>query len=215
MDLQSEMLNLRRRLSLLETGKMEVTWSDCQSQQWASLWCRGQSPSLVHQRHVFKSRQRNSTPLSHADISMRVLDRLDINANLNVITSAASRFRTFKRIGQKYYVTDGHVALFDGALSYCSTFGASLVLPRTNVENQALAKLTEEYPAPHSFIGTTDRKHEGQFTDLYDRPLTFTKWGSGEPQNAGSGEDCVIVIPAGTWHDVSCDSNRVVCEISL
>ncbi|XP_063058741.1 mannose-binding protein C-like [Engraulis encrasicolus] len=147
MDLQSEMLNLRRRLSLLET---------------------------------------------------------------------ASRFRTFKRIGQKYYVTDGHVALFDGALSYCSTFGASLVLPRTNVENQALAKLTEEYPAPHSFIGTTDRKHEGQFTDLDDRPLTFTKWGSGEPQNTGSGEDCVIVIPAGTWHDVSCDSNRrVVCEISL
>ncbi|XP_063062368.1 mannose-binding protein C-like [Engraulis encrasicolus] len=126
----------------------------------------------------------------------------------------ASRFRTFRRVGQKYYVTDGQLASVDEGIRLCSSFGATLVLPRTEVENQALTKVHDDYPSSHPFIGATDRRHERQFVDLNDRPLTFIKWASGQPNNGGGSEDCVVVVRSGLWHDVSCDDNRlVVCEI--
>ncbi|KAL2101728.1 hypothetical protein ACEWY4_003489 [Coilia grayii] len=128
----------------------------------------------------------------------------------------ASRFRTFKKIGLKYYVTDGHSATFDEGLKFCSDVGATLVLPRTEEENQALAKFLAEYPSTYSFIATTDRAIEGQFTDLEGMPLTLIKWARGEPQNAGNGEDCVVVDRLGGWFDVACEGNRqIVCEISV
>ncbi|XP_063062367.1 mannose-binding protein C-like [Engraulis encrasicolus] len=134
---------------------------------------------------------------------------LSLKRSLSQLESA-SRFRTFRRIGQKYYVTDGQLAHFDEGVRLCSSFGATLVLPRTDVENQALAKVHGD---TYAFIGATDRSHEGQFVDVNDRPLTFTKWYSGQPDNHGGVEDCVVVH-SGFWYDVSCDGNRaVVCEI--
>ncbi|XP_048116596.1 mannose-binding protein C-like [Alosa alosa] len=127
----------------------------------------------------------------------------------------ASGYRTFRKVGLKYYVTDGLLATFDEGLKFCSDAGATLVLPRTEEENQALANVHAVYPSTHPYIGATDRKQEGRFSDLNDKLLTFTKWGSGEPGNANGNEDCVVTSVSGTWHDVNCDSDRlIICEMT-
>ncbi|XP_041961802.1 uncharacterized protein LOC121720035 [Alosa sapidissima] len=108
----------------------------------------------------------------------------------------ASGYHTFRKVGLKYYVTDGLLATFDEGLKFCSDAGATLVLPRTEEENQALANVHAVYPSTHPYIGATDRKQEGRFSDLNDKLLTFTKWGSGEPAR----EDMLTVL-AMAWND--------------
>jgi hypothetical protein len=51
------------------------------------------------------------------------------------------------------------------------------------------------------WIGATDQKLEGAFQWINGQPVTFTAWGSGEPNNAG-GEDYSIMYASGTWNDI-------------
>ncbi|KAL2100640.1 hypothetical protein ACEWY4_002401 [Coilia grayii] len=156
-----------------------------------------------------------SGPLANDSVIISLQSEIQILTSRLSLLEKASRFRTFRKIGLKYYVTDGHLDTFDEGLKFCSDIGPTLVLPRTEEENQALEKVDEEYSSSHPFIAATDRKHEGQFTDLDDRPLTFIKWDSGQPNNLGTGEDCIITFTSGKWHDVPCDFKyQIVCEIS-
>ncbi|XP_041962172.1 mannose-binding protein C-like [Alosa sapidissima] len=149
-----------------------------------------------------------------ANDSLLISEILALRGRLSLLEKA-SGYRTFRKVGLKYYVTDGLLATFDEGLKFCSDAAATLVLPRTEEENQALANVHAVYPSTHPFIGATDRKHEGRFSDLNDKLITFTKWGSGEPGNANGNEDCVVTSVSGTWHDVNCDSDfLIVCEIT-
>uniref|UniRef100_A0AAY5F4Y1 C-type lectin domain-containing protein n=1 Tax=Electrophorus electricus TaxID=8005 RepID=A0AAY5F4Y1_ELEEL len=59
----------------------------------------------------------------------------------NHLSFKASSFPTFRRARQKYYVTHGTTANFDKALKFCSDAGGTVVLPRSEEQNQALAQL--------------------------------------------------------------------------
>ncbi|XP_076135737.1 mannose-binding protein C-like [Alosa pseudoharengus] len=149
-----------------------------------------------------------------ANDSLLISEILALRGRLSLLEKA-SGYRTFRKVGLKYYVTDGLVATFDEGLKFCSDAGATLVLPRTEEENQALANVHAVYPSTHPFIGATDRNHEGQFSDLNDKPLTFTKWHSGEPNNFNGNEDCVFTSASGTWLDVNCDTDHlIICEMT-
>ncbi|XP_030630484.1 mannose-binding protein-like [Chanos chanos] len=140
---------------------------------------------------------------------------MSLRARLSLIEKAAN-FRTFRKVGQKYYVTDGLSMSFDEGVKFCRDTGGKMVLPRNEEENQALSQVMTTIGSSHAFIGATDRQHEGRFVDMENQPLTFFKWGSNEPGNIDGIEDCVVVIPAASWHDVSCDSPRfVICELTI
>ncbi|XP_062395702.1 mannose-binding protein C-like [Sardina pilchardus] len=154
------------------------------------------------------------TPGTLANDSLLISEIQALRGRLSLLEKA-SGYRTFRKVGLKYYVTDGLVATFDEGVKFCSDAGATLVLPRTEGENQALTKVFAVYPSSQPFIGATDRKHEGHFFDLHDRPLAFTKWGSGEPSNSGGNEDCIAIYLPGTWHDFNCDTNHlIICEMT-
>ncbi|XP_062400908.1 pulmonary surfactant-associated protein D-like [Sardina pilchardus] len=149
-----------------------------------------------------------------ANDSLLISDIQALRGRLSLLEKA-SGYRTFRKVGLKYYVTDGLLATFDEGLKFCSDAGATLVLPRTEEENQALAKVYAVYPSTYPFIAATDRHHEGRFTDLSDRPLDFTKWASGEPNNGGGHQDCIIMHSGGLWDDCNCDlKNLIICELT-
>ena len=44
-------------------------------------------------------------------------------------------------------------------------------------------------------------------------PVNFTNWADGEPNDAGSGEDCAYLYDDGTWNDGRCSKDGAyICE---
>ncbi|XP_053232271.1 low affinity immunoglobulin epsilon Fc receptor-like [Podarcis raffonei] len=64
------------------------------------------------------------------------------------------------------------------------------------------------------WIGLQDIETENKFTWVDRSTATYTKWGAGEPNNYGHGEDCVEMTPRGWWNDVPCGNNidGWICE---
>lgn len=122
----------------------------------------------------------------------------------------------FRKVGQKYYITDGIERTFDEAIKVCRVVGGSMVLPRTAAENQALLKLvlSSGLSGKKPYIGITDRVTEGQFVDTEGKQLTFTNWHTGQPDDYKGAQDCGIISQSGLWDDVNCDNpHPIICEI--
>ncbi|KAL2080343.1 hypothetical protein ACEWY4_024136 [Coilia grayii] len=138
-----------------------------------------------------------------------------ITSRLSVIEKAAS-FRVFRKVGDKYYVTEGSQGTFDTGLKFCRDAGGDLALPKSEKENEVLVKMLSLLAAERGWLGTTDRQTEGTFLDTHRRTLSFTKWAQGEPNNSDKNEHCgMIFINTGLWNDVPCDRNyHIVCEIT-
>nr|QKZ25448.1 mannan-binding lectin [Squaliobarbus curriculus] len=123
-------------------------------------------------------------------------------------------FRMFRKVGQKYYVTDGLQGNFEKAQKFCSDAGAKIVLPRSEDENKVLTSMQAALESTYVYAGATDRQKEGHFVDMSGKPLTFTKWKENEPNDHKGAEDCTVIYKSGVWNDVNCNSEwHVVCEL--
>ncbi|XP_036398115.1 mannose-binding protein C-like [Megalops cyprinoides] len=124
----------------------------------------------------------------------------------------ATSFKLFKKVGKKYFVSDKTSGTFDEALKFCSDAGVTLALPRSSEENKALSQLIPD--SQYAWLSANDRKTEGNFVDLQNKPLQFTSWKSGEPNNFKNNEDCALIPPNGNWNDISCNEKMTIfCEI--
>lgn len=161
---------------------------------------------------------RGSPGLSGTDVQNTLVTQLrsdvkHLTDRLTVIDKVLG-FRMFKKVGQKYYVSDGLVGNFETAQKFCSDAGAKIVLPRSEDENKVLISLQEALESTYVHVGATDAKKEGHFVDLSDQPLTFTNWKEKEPNDYNGAEDCTAVYKTGVWNDINCNSKwHVVCEL--
>ncbi|XP_063070764.1 mannose-binding protein C-like [Engraulis encrasicolus] len=152
----------------------------------------------------------------NGNFSMDMLAELKSLKDRFFLLEKATGFRTFRKVGVKYYVTDGNVGTFDEGVKFCLDVGAKLVLPRTEEENQALAEVHKVYPRLHPFIAATDRRHEGKFVDMDQKDVVFTNWNRGDPNNARGVEDCIVTYVTGIWVDINCDAKYMtVCELEM
>ncbi|XP_043109112.1 hexose-binding lectin 4 [Puntigrus tetrazona] len=123
-------------------------------------------------------------------------------------------FHMFRKVGQKYYVSDGLVGNFEKAQKFCSDAGAKIVLPKSEDENKVLTAMQAALDSTYVYAGATDIKKEGHFVDTSDQPLTFTNWKEKEPNDHKGVEDCTVIYKSGVWNDISCNSDwHVVCEL--
>ena len=68
------------------------------------------------------------------------------------------------------------------------------------------------WSAPHIYLGVTDAVTEGKwimmdgtsFSEISGHPELIYKWKSGEPNNYGTGEDCMTISPGNILNDESC-----------
>ncbi|KAG7460749.1 hypothetical protein MATL_G00202100 [Megalops atlanticus] len=129
----------------------------------------------------------------------------------------ATSFQFFRKAGSKYYASNNREAPFSEGKEMCAAGGGTVALPRNEAENQAFTQFFTSLPSistQYAYMAATDEKTEGRWVDLDDKPLGFTKWASGEPQNYGGAEHCVVIRKSGHWADVSCSHKFIViCEI--
>ncbi|XP_037352387.1 mannose-binding protein A-like [Talpa occidentalis] len=128
-------------------------------------------------------------------------------------TRKLQAFSLGKQSGKKFYVTNGEKMPFSKVKSVCANLQAFVATPRNAEENRAIQAVATDT----AFLGITDGETEGQFMYLTGERITYSNWKKEEPNDFGSGEDCVIMHKKdGMWNDISCSSSfQVVCEFPV
>ncbi|XP_044050170.1 mannose-binding protein C-like isoform X2 [Siniperca chuatsi] len=120
-----------------------------------------------------------------------------------------------RRVGQKYFVSYKERDSFSRAVEFCSQRGLELALPQNEEENSVLTQFFgDAYKT--AWINVNNQKAEGNFeTDMNNRPLTFTKWGGGQPDKSIQDTGCTMLSENGVWRVThECFLNAfIVCQI--
>lgn len=97
--------------------------------------------------------------------------------------------------------------------AFCTstTSSAYLAIPDDLAELNAIATLSA---ASQSWVGISDMATENTFLTVKNTPQTFLPWDTGQPDDAGPGEDCVAIqTSASKFRDERCSNKlRAVCE---
>ncbi|RXM98613.1 Pulmonary surfactant-associated protein D [Acipenser ruthenus] len=121
-------------------------------------------------------------------------------------------FTLWSRSGNTFFGTMKVSATFENGLKFCTGVGGQIATPRNQAENDGLRDIAKQ--VGKVFIGVNDRRREGVFEELNGKPIAFSKWQCGEPNNDKGEEDCVVLVSDGMWNDVPCGtSNIIVCEL--
>ena len=101
---------------------------------------------------------------------------------------------------------------FNDAVTYCTERGGILAEPTDSLQQTALESLADT--STYWWLGATDADYEGNFAWMSGAPWSYTNWNSGEPNDYGSGEDCVHLTYNGKWNDLPCDGNyaKPLCQ---
>ncbi|EMP41501.1 Cytochrome P450 4F22 [Chelonia mydas] len=82
----------------------------------------------------------------------------------------------------------------------CKDQGAELII----IDNpQKQEFLTKNANGKQYWIGLHDISNEGTFIWVDDSSVSYSNWDRGEPNNFGSGEDCVMMLKDGKWNDAA------------
>lgn len=146
------------------------------------------------------------------DDDLAALEREALRSELDRVKKWLT-FALGRKVGRKLYLTNGRRMTFDRVKALCAHFQASMAVPINAEENKAIQYVSK---GEEAFLGITDKKMEGQFVDLSERPVTYQNWNAKEPNNANSEEHCVVIQSEGTWNDIICSSSHLaVCEFPV
>ncbi len=113
-----------------------------------------------------------------------------------------------------YYPTMGSS---QAAETFAQSLGGHLVSVQSFTQNNCFRnELNTLGFTGNVWIGYNDNVLEGTFYWLDGKPVGYTNWASGEPNNSGPNEDCVQLFSDGSWHDVDCASTAgSIIEVGL
>ena len=96
-----------------------------------------------------------------------------------------------------------HIADIYAAKRICESVCGRVFLPVSSEENQQGAEFLSTNGLDFAWIRASDSYQEGIWKDLETlEDMKFTNWGSGEPNDYGSGEDYAILNNNGYWNDI-------------
>jgi hypothetical protein len=113
--------------------------------------------------------------------------------------------------GEKLYHVNKNMkalSLFQ-AMEYCYQMGMKPAIIESEEENDALHKAIKGANIGISvWIAGHDMGHEGNFYWITNgRPITYSNWSNGQPDNWKGGQNCVRVLESGdklVWDDNQC-----------
>ncbi|XP_034263322.1 low affinity immunoglobulin epsilon Fc receptor-like [Pantherophis guttatus] len=109
-----------------------------------------------------------------------------------------------------YYFNMGSQA-WSQAEKKCEDNGSKLVIIDDWVEQDFLTSHINEKTF---WIGLSDINNENNFVWVDNNSPSFTRWRTGEPNNSGHGQDCVVMNSDGQWEDRQCGKSvdGWICE---
>ncbi|XP_032363990.1 mannose-binding protein C isoform X2 [Etheostoma spectabile] len=120
-----------------------------------------------------------------------------------------------RRVGQKYFVSYKKRDSFSRAVEFCSQRGLELALPQNEEENNVLTQVFGD-DNKTAWINVNTNKAEGNFeADMKNQPMTFTKWGEGQPDKSIQDTGCTTLSENAFWrvtHDCSLNA-FIICQM--
>ncbi|GAA6215233.1 pulmonary surfactant-associated protein D-like isoform X1 [Lates japonicus] len=150
---------------------------------------------------------QDATGLSCVDLNA-LKDRL-------VKLELAINYAFVRKVGQKYFVSNKERDSFSSAVEFCSQKGLELALPQNEEENNVLTQVFGDVYKT-AWININNKKAEGNFeVDRKNRPLTFTKWGEGQPDTSIQDTGCTMLSENGVWQVTrECFLNAfIICQL--
>ncbi|XP_008274318.1 mannose-binding protein C-like [Stegastes partitus] len=126
----------------------------------------------------------------------------------------AITFDFVRSIGHKYFVSNKERGSFSKAVDFCSQRGLELALPQNEEENSMLTQLYGESDKM-AWLNVNNEKAEGNFEfDMRKQPLTFTKWGQGQPDTSIQETGCTMLTENAVWQVTrECSQNAyIICQ---
>ena len=124
------------------------------------------------------------------------LPDLGSNVQVNIFTYDGKPTAYHNTVGKSYA----------DSVKYCAGLGMHLPVPNTEQQYQDL-KTIPRYASRNTYwLGFTDAATEGTWLNIYNgEELAIDKWGGGEPNDAGSGEDQIEMYQYGAfqWNDIN------------
>jgi hypothetical protein len=118
---------------------------------------------------------------------------------------------SFRAGAIEYCYERGRAVTWDEAERACKAQGGTLASLGTRREIDAFrAAAASRLGSHHAWIGFTDEGHEGRWTTVTGRPIGWSRWRPGEPNNAGGNENCAEwYLEDMGWNDIPCDLAHV------
>nr|XP_010965257.1 PREDICTED: low affinity immunoglobulin epsilon Fc receptor [Camelus bactrianus] len=129
-------------------------------------------------------------------------------SNGSTCNTCPEKWVSFQR--KCYYFGEGAKKWIQARFA-CSNLHGRLVSIHSQEEQDFLTKHANKRG---SWIGLRDLDIEGEFIWMDKKPLNYSNWQPGEPNDAGQGENCVMMQASGQWNDAFCN-NRLdgwVCD---
>ncbi|XP_067419528.1 C-type lectin domain family 4 member G-like [Emydura macquarii macquarii] len=146
-------------------------------------------------------------------------DRDDIRAETYKIQDAAEKGNDsvcgqcppdWMRFQRSCYYFSESTKTWADAEAFCLAYRGHLVIVNTKEEQAFL--MVNRGPSRVYWLGSTDQKMEAQWHWVDGSSLTFSFWGTGEP-NDSQGEDCGSMHTDGRWNDRNCHhTDYWICE---
>jgi len=110
-------------------------------------------------------------------------------------------------VNSAYYVYNKHMT-WEEAKQFCEQVGGHLAVITSEEEMKAVVDVVEKsgIREPYIWLGSC-RNENGTFEWITGEPMVYTNWDSGEPNNAGGNEPCMMMYHNGTWNDASDSGN--------
>ncbi|XP_069019189.1 mannose-binding protein C-like [Embiotoca jacksoni] len=135
-----------------------------------------------------------------------------LKKSINKLTQVIN-FDFVRRVGQKYFVSNKERGSFSRAAEFCSQRGLELALPQNEDENSSLTEVFWD-DLKTVWINFNNKKAEGA-VDMETRPLIFTKWGEGQPDQSVQESGCTMLSENSIWRVTDdCFLNAyIICQL--
>ncbi len=104
------------------------------------------------------------------------------------------------------------------AKAACAAYSGSYLASITASAEQNQIVSNFSFPSQSTFIGLNDRTTEGTFAWDHGETLSYTNWGSAQPDNFSGNQDCAVLYQSFSyqWDDNYCDSSYdYLCEMTV
>lgn len=114
----------------------------------------------------------------------------------------------YKKENTHYYKVYSDESInWDNARIKCEKVGGHLVTITSDVEQKIVSDLIGKNVY---WIGALKNKSKNSWSWVTNEDFTYTNWNEGEPNNAQSKEDVIILYLSGKWNDLNSETTSVL-----